>query len=103
MDYEALRAGMTAAIPFNNTIGFEVTDLGAGSATVRLAANASIGYTKLATGPIDASAQLPDADRLLATLDADGKVSFPVEVTLSNGDDETVATATVQWHVGKRS
>ncbi len=53
MDYETLRAGIAAAIPFNNTIGLEVTDL--------------------------------------------------VEVTLSNGDDETVVAATVQWHVRERS
>jgi len=64
-----------------------------------LASSAEISYTKLAKGPIDARAELDGADDLLAALDADGKVSFPIDVTLSNGDGETVATATVQWHV----
>ena len=68
-----------------------------------LAASAEIAYTKLATGPIDARASLADADALLERLDADGKVSFPVEVMLTDGEGETVATATVQWHVRKNA
>jgi acyl-coenzyme A thioesterase PaaI-like protein len=64
-----------------------------------LASRAEIAYTKLATGPIDARAELPDVDALLATIDADGKVVFDVPVTLTNSDGETVATATVEWHV----
>jgi acyl-coenzyme A thioesterase PaaI-like protein len=64
-----------------------------------LATRAEIAYSKLATGPIDARAELPDTDALLATLDADGKVVFDVPVTLTNGAGETVATATVEWHV----
>jgi acyl-coenzyme A thioesterase PaaI-like protein len=147
MDYEAIRTGMAAAVPFNKTIGLEVSELGPGTATVRLpdkeslrnhvgsqhaaglfaaaeaasggafvgafaerlgeliplAANASISYTKLAKGPIDARAELPDAEGLLAKLDAEGKVAFPVEVTLRDSGGVTVATATVQWHVRKRS
>ena len=145
MDYEALRAGMAAAVPYNNHLGLEVVELGPGSAVVRLpdderlrnhvgsqhasglfaaaeaasggafvaafaermgeirplAANAEISYTKLAQGPITARAELPDADALLAQLDADGKVSFPVAVELSNEGGEPVATATIQWHVRK--
>ncbi|HXV53377.1 MAG TPA: DUF4442 domain-containing protein [Solirubrobacterales bacterium] len=143
MDYDALRAGMAAAVPFNNHLGLEVTALGPGTATVRLpdderlrnhvgtqhaaglfaaaeaasggafvagfadrlaeirplAASAEISYTKLAKGPIDARAELPGTEGLLETLDAQGKVSFPVEVTLTDADGQTVATATVQWHV----
>jgi acyl-coenzyme A thioesterase PaaI-like protein len=145
MDYDALRAGMEAAVPFNRHLGLEIIELGPGTATVRLpddeglrnhvgsqhaaglfaaaeaasggafvatfaermgeirplAANAEIAYTKLASGPIDARATLADGAGLLERLDADGKVEFPVEVTLANADGETVATATVQWHVRK--
>ena len=36
MDYEMLRQGMAAAVPFNNHVGLEVLDLGPGTATVRL-------------------------------------------------------------------
>jgi acyl-coenzyme A thioesterase PaaI-like protein len=68
-----------------------------------LASRAEIAYTKLATGPIDARAELPDIDALLATIDADGKVVFDVPVTLTNADGETVATAIVEWHVRKNA
>ncbi len=147
MDYDALRAGMAAAVPFNQHLGLDVTDLGPGTATVRLpdeaglrnhvgtqhaaglfaaaeaasggafvatfaerlaevrplAASAEIKYTKLAKGPIDATATLADGAELLAALDGEGKVSFPVEVTLTDGDGNEVAAATVQWHVRKSS
>jgi acyl-coenzyme A thioesterase PaaI-like protein len=147
MDYEALRAGMDAAVPFNRHIGLEITELAAGTATVRLpddeglrnhvgsqhaaglfaaaeaasggafvgtfaerlaeirplASNAEIAYTKLASGPIDARAELSGGGELVERLDADGKVSFPVEVTLTDAGGETVATATVQWHVRKNA
>lgn len=147
MDYEALRAGMAAAVPFNQHLGLEVTELGPGTATVRLpdeaglqnhvgtqhaaglfaaaeaasggafvatfaerlaeirplAASAEISYSKLAKGPIDANATLDGGDDLIAALDADGKVSFPVQVKLTNGDGEEVAAASVQWHVRKAS
>lgn len=147
MDYDAVREGMDAAIPFNRHLGLEFTELGPGAATVRLpdrphllnhvgsqhaaglfaaaeaasggafvggfaerlaeitplASAASIEYLKIAKGPIEAHAELPAAEQLLATMDAEGKVSFPVEVTLRNGDGDTVATATVQWHVRKHA
>ncbi len=147
MDYETIRRGMAAAIPFNTHIGLEVTELAAGRATVRLpdderlrnhvgsqhasglfaaaeaasggafvgafaerlaeltplASAAEIRYEKLARGPIDARAELADGDELLGRLEAEGKVAFPIEVTLTNADRETVATATVQWHVRKSS
>ena len=147
MDYDALRAGMAAAVPFNIHLGLEVTELGPGTATVRLpddeglrnhvgtqhaaglfaaaeaasggafvgtfaermgeirplASNAEIAYRKLAKGPIDAHATLAGGDALIESLDADGKVSFPVEVALTDGDGETVATATVQWHVRRNA
>jgi acyl-coenzyme A thioesterase PaaI-like protein len=64
-----------------------------------LASRASILYTKIARGPIDAEATLAGGDELLARLDANGRVSFPVEVDLRDADGETVASATVEWHV----
>ena len=147
MDYDALRAGMAAAVPFNKNLGLDITELGPGTATVRLpdedglrnhvgtqhaaglfaaaeaasggafvgtfaermaeirplAASAEIKYTKLAKGPIDATATLAGGDALLETLDADGKVSFPVDVRLTDADGNEVAAATVQWHVRKSS
>ena len=66
-----------------------------------LTTRAEIAYSKLATGPIDARAELPNTDGLLAALDGDGVVEFEVPVTLTNADGETVATATVHWHVRK--
>ncbi len=65
-----------------------------------LARQAEISYEKIAKGPIDASAKLGVAkDEALATLDADGKVVFPCEVTMADGSGLQVAKATVQWHV----
>jgi len=145
VDFESIRQGMAAAIPFNTHLGLEVTELQPGRATVRLpdderlrnhvgsqhasglfaaaeaasggafvgafaerlgeltplASAAEIRYEKLARGPIDARAELSEAGELLDRLDAEGKVAFPIEVTLSNAKGETVATATVQWHVRK--
>lgn len=68
-----------------------------------LASEASIRYTKLAKGAIEATATLDGHEELFATLDAEGKVSFPVAVELTNSEGETVATATVQWHVRKNA
>jgi uncharacterized protein (TIGR00369 family) len=65
-----------------------------------LARNAEISYEKIAKGPIEASAKLGvPKDEALATLDADGKVVFPCEIELTDGDGQRVATATVRWHV----
>jgi uncharacterized protein (TIGR00369 family) len=65
-----------------------------------LARSAEIAYEKIANGPITATATLGvDAAEALATLDAEGKVEFPCEVELSDGDGQRVATATVHWHV----
>jgi uncharacterized protein (TIGR00369 family) len=65
-----------------------------------LARAAEISYERIARGPIDAAAKLGvPAAEALATLDAEGKVVFPCEIDLTDGDGERVATATVQWHV----
>jgi acyl-coenzyme A thioesterase PaaI-like protein len=65
-----------------------------------LARSAEISYEKIANGPITAKARLgiPGADAL-ATLDADGKVEFPCEIELTDGDGTLVAAANVRWHV----
>lgn len=36
MDYDAIRDGLTAAIPYNNHLGLEVVDVGPGRGVVRL-------------------------------------------------------------------
>jgi uncharacterized protein (TIGR00369 family) len=65
-----------------------------------LARSAEVAYEKIAEGPITATARLAvDAAQALATLDAEGKVEFPCEVELTDGDGQRVASATVHWHV----
>src|SRR6201996_8677520 len=65
-----------------------------------LARSAEIAYSKGARGPIEAKARLtkPAADAL-ATLHAEGRVDFSVEVELTDAEGATVATATVDWNV----
>jgi acyl-coenzyme A thioesterase PaaI-like protein len=65
-----------------------------------LAESAEIAYRKLATGAITATGRLEsDAADLLAELDADGKVRFPVEVELADAAGDVVAEMTVRWFV----
>lgn len=144
MDFDALKDGLTQAIPYNRHLGLEVLEIGDGEARVRLpdadhlhnhvgsqhagglfsaaeaasgaafvgafaerlsgitplARGARIDYVKLAKGPIDASARLDASkDDLLARLDADGRVEFPVEVELHDQQQTKVAEVTVDWHV----
>jgi acyl-coenzyme A thioesterase PaaI-like protein len=144
MDFEAVRAGLEQAIPFNGHLGLEVVDVAEGSGSVRLpdderlrnhvgsqhagglfsaaeaasgaafvgafmermgeitplAKSARIDYLKLAKGPILATATLgEDKVHLLERLDADGRVEFPVSVSLTDTDGAEVATVTVDWHV----
>jgi acyl-coenzyme A thioesterase PaaI-like protein len=144
MDYEAVRAGLEQAIPFNVHLGLEMVEVGDGRGVVRLpdaeqlrnhvgsqhagglfsaaeaasgaafvgafadrlgaitplAKSAEIAYKKLARGPITATASLgEDKAALLARLDADGRVEFPVPVELADGEGTTVAEVTVHWHV----
>ena len=67
-----------------------------------LAKSAQIDYRKLAKGPIDATATLSeDRESLLARLEADGRVEFPVTVELTDAKGQNVASMTVQWHVRK--
>ena len=65
-----------------------------------LARSAEVSYEKIARGPIEAHGKLGvPAEEALATLDAEGKVVFPCEIELTDGDGQRVATATIQWHV----
>jgi acyl-coenzyme A thioesterase PaaI-like protein len=67
-----------------------------------LARSANISYLKLAKGAITATGSLGESKQaLLDRLDADGKVVFPVEVSLTDEDGTTVAAMTVEWHVRK--
>lgn len=65
-----------------------------------LARSAEIAYEKIAKGPIDATATLGIAKaEALAALESEGKVVFPCEIVLRDGDGRQVASATVEWHV----
>ena len=67
-----------------------------------LAKSAQIDYLKLAKGPIDATATLSEnPEALLARLEADGRVEFPVTVDLTDADGQKVAAMSVHWHVRK--
>lgn len=69
-----------------------------------LAKSAQIDYRKLAKGPITATGTL-DADiaDLLARLESDGRVEFPVEVEMTDEQGNVVAAMTVQWHVRRNA
>jgi acyl-coenzyme A thioesterase PaaI-like protein len=68
-----------------------------------LAVRAEVAYQAIALGPIDARSRLlEDADGLRARLRADGRVLFPVAVTLTNGAGTPVAEMTVEWDVRRR-
>jgi acyl-coenzyme A thioesterase PaaI-like protein len=67
-----------------------------------LAKAASIDYLKLANGPIAATGTLTASrDDLVARLESEGRVEFPIEVELTDERGETVARMTVDWHVRK--
>src|SRR3954451_4269585 len=69
-----------------------------------LARSAQIDYRKIARGPITATGKLSaDVPGLLVTLEADGRVEFPIEVELTDADGQVVATMTVDWHVRRTS
>jgi len=148
MDYEAVRAGLQDAIPFNVHVGLEFVEVGDGRGVVRLpdadhlhnhvgsqhagalfaaaeaasggafvggfaermgeitplAKSAEINYLKLAKGPITATAELPgDQATLLERLDSDGRLEFPVDVTMTDEQGVQVAAMTVHWHVRKNA
>jgi len=65
-----------------------------------LAERAEITYRKIARGPITATGRFTqDRDELLAELDEEGRVRFPIDVELTDLDGDVVAEMTVQWYV----
>jgi uncharacterized protein (TIGR00369 family) len=65
-----------------------------------LAARAEITYAKVARGDVTATARIEgDVAEILAALDADGKVRFPVVVDLRDESGDVCATVTVDWHL----
>ncbi len=67
-----------------------------------LAARAEITYRKVARGDVTATARIDDVDGVLAALDADGKVRFPVTVDLTDAGGEVCAVVTVDWHLRRQ-
>ena len=69
-----------------------------------LVRDARIDYTKVANGEITARAAFADGvDAVRERLDAAGAVDFTVEVELTDGGGDRVATMTVAWNVKRRA
>src|SRR3954462_12454303 len=69
-----------------------------------LAKSASIDYRKIARGPVTATGTLDaDVEALLASIESDVRVEFPIEVEMTDGEGNVVATMTVHWHVRRNS
>ncbi len=148
VDYAAVAAGLSQAIPFNVHLGLETITVAADHGVVRLpdaehlrnhvgsqhagalfaageaasgaafvgsfldimgeitplAESAEIAYRKLAKGEIKATARFnEDRDAIRATLDAEGRVRFPIEVELTDAQGVVVAEMTVRWYVRRQS
>ena len=148
MDFDAIRAGLSQAIPYNGHLGLELLEVGEGRGVVKLpdsaalknhvgsqhagalfsagefasggafvgafaphmgsitplARSAEIDYRKIARGEITATGTLSEApDELLARLEADGRVQFPISVELTDPDGEVVAAMTIHWHVRRNA
>jgi acyl-coenzyme A thioesterase PaaI-like protein len=148
VDFDALRAGLGGAIPYNGHIGLELVEVGPGVGVVKLpdspelhnhvgtqhagglfsagefasggafmgafaehlagvtplARSAQIDYRKLARGEITATGRLSeDVDDLVARLEADGRVEFPIEVEMTDADGQIVAVMTVNWHLRRNA
>ncbi len=142
--FDALKAQLSAVVPFAAYVGVEITDIGDGTATTILtqsqntsnhiatmhagalftlaeaasgaamagmflerlaglrpvAASSTIDYVKPARGTITAYAEVDGAKpELLAALDSEGKVRFPITVRMEDANGREVARMTVDWHV----
>jgi acyl-coenzyme A thioesterase PaaI-like protein len=65
-----------------------------------LAESAEIAYRKLAKGEITATARFSeDRDALIARLNDEGRIRFPIAVEMANADGVLVAEMTVNWYV----
>lgn len=68
-----------------------------------LAAGASIRYSRIARGRITATARVGRrGEDLLAALAETGRVSFAVDVGMTDESGEEVARMQVEWHVSSR-
>ena len=148
MDFEAVRAGLEQAIPFNVHVGLQVAEVERGRGVVTLpdrdetrnhvgsqhagalfsageaasgaafvgsfaermgdltplAESAEIAYKKIARGVITATGTLAeDAGALLETLDADGRIRFPITVEMTDAEGTVVAEMSVRWYVKAKS
>lgn len=145
-DFEAVKAGLQAVIPFNNHLGLRYEEVAEGRSVVTLpddrrlhnhigtqhaagmfaageaasggafagtfaemmgsvvplAESAEISYRKIASGPITATALLEDdREALLATLESEGRMRFPVRIELTDTAGRVVAEMVVRWYVKK--
>jgi uncharacterized protein (TIGR00369 family) len=65
-----------------------------------LAAKAEITYQRIARGDVTATARIDgDVAEVLATLDREGRVRFPVVVDLTDESGEVAAVVRVEWHL----
>ena len=67
-----------------------------------LAARAEITYRKVARGDVTATARMADVPGALATLEAEGRVRFPVVVELADASGDVCAVVTVDWHLRRQ-
>ncbi|HWJ51698.1 MAG TPA: DUF4442 domain-containing protein [Solirubrobacteraceae bacterium] len=69
-----------------------------------LAESAEIAYRKLAKGEITATARFTeDRDALIARLNEEGRIRFPIKVELTNAEGTLVAEMTVNWYVRRNA
>jgi uncharacterized protein (TIGR00369 family) len=69
-----------------------------------LAARAEITYAKVARGDVSATARVDGSvEEILAALDADGKVRFPVVVEIRDESGDVCATVVVDWHLRRNA
>ncbi|MCF6524355.1 DUF4442 domain-containing protein [Streptomyces sp. JJ36] len=74
------------------------------SRAVPLAVRAEIGYTKLAMGPVTATAELGrPAAEVVAELDRGARPEFPVRVSITREDGAETAAMTIVWTLRPQS
>jgi acyl-coenzyme A thioesterase PaaI-like protein len=65
-----------------------------------LAQNAQISYTRIARGDITATGRFErDPGEIFAELDREGRVRFPIAVTLTDAEQNIVCEMSVEWYV----
>jgi acyl-coenzyme A thioesterase PaaI-like protein len=81
--------------------GAFVTAFGSNMATITFVARgAEIRYTKIARGPLSATARLSvSPESILAEVDQNGKTRTEVEVSIADAEGEEVAAMTVSYSV----